>query len=363
MNAPILEPKSCSPSSVRRALAPALALCAAAQVAAWASVSPRAAPAGDEALPSLASRMAELSQDLRTLELALDAEQGAPARAAVRSLADELRLVGELAPALSSDPALALLLAGCDTTLAEMDRLLDAGRFGGARQSLADLRAGCVTCHVQFRDDNAARGMFPARGSTVSGSVALCDAEGRELADRSSALVFLESVAADRAWPSLRDSPAISQENRQFHPRVLPVVVGTSVDFPNDDFIFHNVFSLSKARPFDLGTYEPGQSRSVQMSATGLVKVYCNIHPEMQASVVVLGNPWYALTDARGRFVITGVEDGEYTLRLWNDRGAEARRALKLQGGEWVAVELQGRETVRVLSHRNKHGKPYQEKY
>ena len=117
---------------------------------------------------------------------------------------------------------------------------------------------------------------------------------------------------------------------------------GTTVDFPNDDDIFHNVFSLSKTAPFDLGVYEPGHSRSVTMERTGLVRVYCN---------------------EDGSYVIPGVPDGSWALRAWNDRGVDGSSALRLDGGEHGRVDLELRETRRVLPHKNKFGKPYAEKY
>ena len=160
-----------------------------------------------------------------------------------------------------------------------------------------------------------------------------------------------------------RVNPRISQEGRRFHPRVLPVTVGTEVEFPNDDTIFHNVFSLSKTASFDLGAYEPGQSTSVRMEQTGLVKVYCNIHPEMAASIVVLDNPWFSLTDRSGHFVVCGVPDGEYVLRAWNDMGAEFRESIQVSGGSVLDTRFALTETRRSVQHSNKFGKPYPSKY
>src|SRR5262249_29575176 len=159
---------------------------------------------------------------------------------------------------------------------------------------------------------NEERGNFPARDNTVVGTVALRDAGGAIRADRSWVLVFLESAKDPPAYEWRRGAARRSQKLRPFQPRVLPVVVGTPVEFPNEDTIFHNVFSLSKTKPFDLGTYEPGHTASVSMDRTGLVKVYCNIHPDMSASIVVLANPWFALTDRGGRFVICNAPAGEY---------------------------------------------------
>jgi len=250
--------------------------------------------------------------------------------------------------------------------LEEVGELAAESRLIGAEQAFDELRATCVSCHLKFRSDNEERGIFPARENTLVGTISLRDADGAIREDRSAVLVFLEPTGAtsSRAWQ--RGAVRLSQKSRQFRPRVLPVVVGTTVEFPNDDTIFHNVFSLSKTKPFDLGTYEPGHTASVSMDRTGLVKVYCNIHPDMNASIVVLANPWFALTDRDGRFVICNAPSGEYSLRAWNDLGAEASRSLSLgtAAGEPISVpELELKESLRVVRHNDKFGKPYSDKY
>ena len=149
---------------------------------------------------------------------------------------------------------------------------------------------------------NDERGLFPARGNTIAGQVKILKPDGEEQADRSNVVVFLDRVKSETAFPRPRKNPVISQKNRRFTPRVLPVMKGTTVDFPNDDTIFHNVFSLSKTRPFDLDIYPPGKSKSFTFKRTGWVKVYCNIHPQMIVHIIVLDNPFFALTDQKGDF-------------------------------------------------------------
>jgi len=257
--------------------------------------------------------------------------------------------------------------------VAQFGELLDELRehvakseLAGAAQTSDALRATCVSCHMKFRANNAERGNHPARDNTIVGTVSVLDADGATLTDRSWVLVFLEASKDAPPYVWQRGTAKLSQRLRQFEPRVLPVIVGTKVEFPNDDTIFHNVFSLSKTKHFDLGIYEPGQTATVSMDKTGLVKVYCNIHPDMTASIVVLANPWYALTDREGRFVICNVPAGEYGLRAWNDLGAETRQTITLgtSGGAPIAeAKLELRETLRVVSHTNKFGKSYPEKY
>ena len=233
-------------------------------------------------------------------------------------------------------------------------------------QTFDELRATCVSCHAKFRSDNEMRGDFPGRDNTITGAISLCDPDGVVRTDGSWVLVFLESTESAPAYSWQRGTKKLSQKLRQFQPRVLPVVVGTTVEFPNDDTIFHNVFSLSKTKPFDLGLYEPGHTASVLLDRTGLVKVYCNVHPDMSASIVVLANPWFALTDREGRFVICNVPAGEYTLRAWNDLGASASESLVLgpaAAGTTSVATLALKETLRVVRHNNKFGKAYPDKY
>ncbi|MCP3914103.1 MAG: hypothetical protein GY711_00930 [bacterium] len=237
------------------------------------------------------------------------------------------------------------------------------GREDGVRQAYEELRGTCVSCQVPLRSDNTRRSDYPLAGNIVSGKVKLRDVDGHELEDASWVRVFLERIGEGPARKSYHGPAILSRKGRQLEPRVLPVVAGTTVQFPNDDTIFHNVFSLSKVAPFDLGSYQPGQSRSVVMSRPGLVKVYCNIHPDMMASVVVLRDPWYSLTNAAGEFVLPNVPDGRYALRSWNDRGAQSRIEVEVRGSQWKQAVLSMQNEKRTLRHKNKFGREYGDKY
>lgn len=118
------------------------------------------------------------------------------------------------------------------------------------------------------------------------------------------------------------DRPRLMQKDTAFRPPVLVVPVGTAVEFPNGDPFFHNVFSYSATKRFDLGRYPRGESRTVTFDRAGIVKVYCEIHQWMRSAVLVVENPFHAEVGADGGFTIAGVPPGRYRLAVWDfDRG------------------------------------------
>jgi hypothetical protein len=121
---------------------------------------------------------------------------------------------------------------------------------------------------------------------------------------------------------------------------VLAIARGTTVDFPNDDPIFHNVFSLSSAATFDLRRYPQGESRSQQFTKAGLVKVYCHIHSHMSATILVLDHPYFTIPQADGTFDLPAVPTGEYTVVAWHERVGERRAAVRVERGKAATVEL-----------------------
>lgn len=116
-----------------------------------------------------------------------------------------------------------------------------------------------------------------------------------------------------------KEKPKIAQKNTMFEPSVLAVPVGTTVEFPNLDPFFHNVFSYSKTKKFDLGRYPAGESEDVTFDKPGIVQIFCEIHYSMRAYVHVLNTPLYAVSDERGRFKIPDVPKGEYTMHVWQE--------------------------------------------
>ena len=228
-----------------------------------------------------------------------------------------------------------------------------------ARRQLEVIRRTCVSCHATYRDFDKLVGFYPARGNTIVAQVKVLTADNVERTDHSDVVVFLDGIKADPTAPTDQKNPVVSQQNRSFSPRVLPIVKGTTVEFPNDDSILHNVFSLSKPRRFDLDVYRPGTSKSVTFNKTGLVRLHCNIHPDMACSILVLNNPYFALSNRQGLCVITGIPDGTYFLRTWNELGGGSRQRVSLQKESAVRLPLRVEEQRRSLMHTNKHGLPY----
>lgn len=133
---------------------------------------------------------------------------------------------------------------------------------------------------------------------------------------------------------------SLRQIDESFEPHVLPILVGTTVEFPNADPFFHNVFSLSRTSAFDLGHYPKGSSRSVTFGEPGLVKVFCHLHSNMSAVIMVLDNPWFTVPDGHGEFRIDGVPPGRYTVTAWHERARPVRREVTIEAGRGVSLDL-----------------------
>lgn len=202
-------------------------------------------------------------------------------------------------------------------------------------------------------------GPVPRAGGVIHGRVIVPDAAARPArpavadlgdprrapVDRRRAVVYLEA-APRQAFDDLRAGRArMDQRGEQFVPRVLAITAGTVVDFPNNDRTFHNVFSLSRVKTFDLGRYPPNRTGSVTFERPGIVPVFCDIHSHMSSYILVFSHPYFALTDVDGRFTIPDIPPGAYTLRVWSELGQVEPRRVALTDGEAVEVTLPvGRE-------------------
>lgn len=173
--------------------------------------------------------------------------------------------------------------------------------------------------------------------SGVSGRVTL-GMQDVQLSDLGQTVVFLDSSAPQQAPRNTK--LALHQRNATFQPDFMAIAVGETVEMPNDDQIFHNVFSFSKPNDFDLGMYPAGEKRRVTFAHAGVVKIYCSIHESMSATIFVSPSPWFAVAKPSGAFSIDGVPPGRYTLRVWNERLPETKREVTLAPGERRKLEL-----------------------
>jgi plastocyanin len=154
----------------------------------------------------------------------------------------------------------------------------------------------------------------------------------RDAQDRRRSVVYLES-APRGAFDVPPDRHArMNQRDERFIPHVLAITAGTWVDFPNGDRTYHNVFSLSKPKSFNLGRYAAGRSESVLFDQPGVVRVFCEIHSHMSAFILVFGHRFFAMTDEEGRYRIDGVPPGTYNLIVWNEaiRGDPPKRTITM---------------------------------
>ena len=159
--------------------------------------------------------------------------------------------------------------------------------------------------------------------------------------ERRNAVVYFETAPQSAFEGSGAVHVTMSQTNETFVPHVLAVRVGTVVDFPNNDTIYHNVFSLSKTKRFDLGRYAKGQSKSVRFDEPGIVRVFCDIHSHMNAFILVFAHRFFSLTDDQGRYRIDDVPPGTYTLVAWYEGSIRQTRVVTVpEGGGTVDVDF-----------------------
>jgi plastocyanin len=193
--------------------------------------------------------------------------------------------------------------------------------------------------------------------ATVSGRVTMWDKGDRQSQDVGQAVIWLATVTP---VPSTLLRAEIGTADKKFSPHVLVVPLGSTVSFPNHDPFNHNVFSLSEENPFDLGLYGRGETRSVRFDRAGIMRIYCNVHVQMSAIVVVRDNPYFGQPSTDGSFSLPGVPPGDYVAHAWHERAPEISRELEVpvEGVRNLDLELDARG-YKFKSHLNKFGQPY----
>ncbi len=178
----------------------------------------------------------------------------------------------------------------------------------------------------------------------------------KEKDDMSGVVVYLTGFEAKPP----KDVPNLVQQNKTFRPTVLPVVAGQSVSFPNRDGIYHNVFSVSPIKSFDLGQYKSTDPpKDVKFDKPGLVPVFCNIHPQMISFVLVLENGAFGETDKGGKFVISNVPPGRYTINAWKPKTQRVSSEIEVAPGQEAVINLELKEVEKIPPHRRKDGSNY----
>ena len=196
-----------------------------------------------------------------------------------------------------------------------------------------------------------------AQAGTITGRVSLVEKGGRPATDASEVVVWVEGARA-------RPKPAkavVEMKGKEFRPRVTVVGVGSTVEFPNGDPIFHNAFSVSGDNRFDLDLYKRPKTGMFTFQHPGIVRVYCNIHPQMSAVVVVRDNPFFTRANADGSFTLEGVPAGPQVVKVWHERGGEAQAQVTVpaQGAAPAAAITLDASSFKRTAHKNKLGKDY----
>jgi plastocyanin len=210
-------------------------------------------------------------------------------------------------------------------------------------------------------------GAVPGWAVSVTGNIQLVgsqDASVRKRHDLSGVVIWLAPMEAT-PQPIASTRVRMIQKNKRFEPHVLAIRVGTTVDFPNFDPIFHSAFSNFSGQIFDIGLYPPGSNRSISFHSPGVVRVFCNIHPTMSAIIAVLDSPYFSVSDKQGRFTISGVPPGTYRLHVIHERATpetlnKLTRTVNISDSTSTLPLISVSESGYLpVPHKNKYGLDY----
>ena len=197
-----------------------------------------------------------------------------------------------------------------------------------------------------------------AAAATVSGSVSFSSRRGQKPIP-SETVVWLEPAASVRIKA---EKAQMVTRNKTLMPHVMAVPVGSTIQFPNEDPITHNLFSVSPANPFDLGLYKKNSGKSEKFEKPGIVTVYCNVHPNMSAVIHVMDTPYYGMANSQGAFSLSDVPAGRYKLSAWNEKTGLQTSSIEVS----ASGEVRGKTTLtldarnyRETQHLNKNNQPY----
>jgi plastocyanin len=224
--------------------------------------------------------------------------------------------------------SIAVSLTASSMPSSALSTLSALSAFSASADSATPSSAGAIRGRVELRQ--------PAADHEPRPNVAELRMPGSHGAtDRRRSVVYLDP--GPRAAFDLRDEPhaRMDQRSETFIPHVLAIMAGATVDFPNNDRTYHNVFSLSKTKSFDLGRYAAGRSKSIRFDKPGIVRVFCDIHSHMSAYILVFSHPYFAVTDEQGRYRIDGVPPGTYNVVAWNEAmETQSRRVTVPESGD-----------------------------
>lgn len=215
-----------------------------------------------------------------------------------------------------------VVLAGVAAALALVTSVTAAGKGTGSL-------SGEVLLQVRSTARLDSPGAYPDRGVRLAAT--------HDVSEMDNVVVFVKTGPKATATPG---RATVRQQDTTFVPHIVPVTTGSRVEFPNDDLVFHNVFSLSRGASFDLGRYPRGDSRHRTFDKPGIVKVFCRLHSHMSAVVFVFDHPHFTKPDRSGRFSLDGLAPGRYDVVAWHERVGEVTRSVTITAGEATAVSF-----------------------